>query len=86
MKYENRYSEDVNHKAAETEQDIEVKEVSSGGPPSRIAIEISKQKGSNVKPPASEQDLDAFLLGDLEDGDDGPEDGYNDSDDDFDKI
>ncbi|KAL6584095.1 hypothetical protein OROMI_003384 [Orobanche minor] len=84
--YENRYLEDVNHKAAETEQDNEVKEVSSGGPLSRIAVEISKQKGSNVKPPASEQDLDAFLLGDLEDGDDGPEDGYNGSDDDFDKI
>ncbi|GFP90672.1 hypothetical protein PHJA_001211300 [Phtheirospermum japonicum] len=70
--YENRYMEDLKLKAAAKVNDVEVKEVSSSETPSKPADEISKQKGSNVKSPASEQDLDAFLLGDLEDGDDGP--------------
>ncbi|KAK6148651.1 hypothetical protein DH2020_019563 [Rehmannia glutinosa] len=84
--YENRYMEDLKLKAAEKVKDTEVKEVSSGETPSKTADEISKQRSSNVKSPASEQDLDAFLLGDLEDGDDGPDDGDNGFDDDFDKI
>ncbi|KAL3640513.1 hypothetical protein CASFOL_015481 [Castilleja foliolosa] len=82
--YENRYMEDIKLKAAAKVKDAEVKDVSSSETPSKPADEVSKQKGSNVKSPASEQDLDAFLLGDLEDGDDGPDDGG--FDDDFDKI
>lgn len=64
--------EDVKLKTAENIKDNEVKEVSSGETSSKAADEISKQKTNNMKSEASEQDLDAFLLGDLEDGDDGP--------------
>lgn len=63
--------EDVKLKAAEKIKDSELKEVSSDQTSTRTADEISKQK-SNVKSAASEKDLDAFLLGDIEDGDDGP--------------
>lgn len=49
-----------------------MKEVISGETSSKTVDETSKQNNNNLKPKASEQDLDAFLLGDLEDGDDGP--------------
>ncbi|CAA0820869.1 BSD domain-containing protein [Striga hermonthica] len=84
--YEHRYNEHLKLKAAETVKDIEVKEVSSGATPSKTADEGSKQRSSTVKSPASEQDLDVFLLGDMEDGDDGPDDGDDVFDDDFGKI
>ncbi|KAK4436953.1 hypothetical protein Salat_0029200 [Sesamum alatum] len=85
--YEKRYTEDVKLKAEEKVQDIAVKEDSSGETSSKTADETSKQKSNNVKSAASEQDLDVFLLGDLEDGDDGPDDDGDDGlDDDFDKI
>ncbi|KAL0355316.1 UNVERIFIED_CONTAM: hypothetical protein Sradi_3978500, partial [Sesamum radiatum] len=85
--YEKRCAEDLKLKAEEKVEDIVVKEDSSGEKSSEIADETSKQKSSNVKSAASEQDLDVFLLGDLEDGDDGPDDDGDDGlDDDFDKI
>lgn len=64
--------EDEKLKDAEKVKDTEVKEVPSGETSSKTVNEISKQNNNNMKPKASEQDLDAFLLGDLEDGDDGP--------------
>ncbi|XP_011072873.1 uncharacterized protein LOC105157989 [Sesamum indicum] len=85
--YEKRYAEDVKLKAEEKVEDIAVKEDSSDEKSSKTADETSKQKSNNVRSAASEQDLDVFLLGDLEDGDDGPDDDGNDGlDDDFDKI
>lgn len=63
--------DDVNTKTAEKVKDIDVKEVSSGESSSKTMDEVTKPKSNNMKKP-SEQDLDAFLLGDLEDGDDGP--------------
>ncbi|KAL0442076.1 UNVERIFIED_CONTAM: hypothetical protein Sradi_0146500 [Sesamum radiatum] len=85
--YEKRYAEDVKLKAEEKVEDTAVKEDSSSEKSSKTADETSKQKSNNVKSAASEQDLDVFLLGDLEDGDDGPDDDGDDGlDDDFDKI
>ncbi|GER38599.1 BSD domain-containing protein [Striga asiatica] len=84
--YEHCYNEHLKLKAAEIVKDIEVKEVSSGATPSKTADEGSKQRSSALKSPVSEQDLDVFLLGDMEDGDDGPDDGDDGFDDDFDKI
>ncbi|KAL1541707.1 hypothetical protein AAHA92_25896 [Salvia divinorum] len=82
--YEQRYMDDVKIKTAENLEDTEVKEVSSGETSSKTADEITKPKSNTLEKKASEQDLDAFLLGDLEDGDDGPDDGdNNDFDDDF---
>lgn len=71
-RYEQRYMDDVKIKTAEKEKDTEVKEVSSGETSSKTADEITKPKSNNTEKKASDQDLDAFLLGDLEDGDDGP--------------
>lgn len=65
------YTEDVKLKSAENVKDTEVKEISSGGR-SEKADETSKPKSNNAKSAAAEQDLDVFLLGDLEDSDDGP--------------
>ncbi|KAK4395802.1 hypothetical protein Sango_1734500 [Sesamum angolense] len=86
--YEKRYTEDVKLKAEEKVEDTAVKEDSSSSEKSsKTADETSKQKSNNVKSATSEQDLDVFLLGDLEDGDDGPDDDGDDGlDDDFDKI
>ncbi|XP_051115955.1 uncharacterized protein LOC127241102 [Andrographis paniculata] len=85
--YEQRYMEEVKDKATEEAKKAEVKNVPSAETPSRATDESSKLKSSNTKSSASEQDLDVFLLGDLDDGDDGPDDGDNGfDDDDFDKI
>lgn len=63
--------DDVKIKTAEKVNDTEIKEVSSGETSSKTVDEVTKPNSNNTKKP-SEQDLDAFLLGDLEDGDDGP--------------
>ncbi|KAL1566399.1 hypothetical protein AAHA92_02011 [Salvia divinorum] len=81
--YELRYMDDVKNKTAEKVKDAEVKEVSSVETFSEKADEITKPKGNYPEKKASEQDLDAFLLGDLEDGDDSQGDGDDGFDDDF---
>lgn len=83
--YEKHYMEDAEHKAAEKQSNTEAQNVPSGETP-RIANDSLKQKNSNVKAAASDQELDVFLLGDLEDGDDGPDDVDDGFDDDFDKL
>ncbi|KAH6797255.1 hypothetical protein C2S52_021809 [Perilla frutescens var. hirtella] len=70
--YEQRYMDDLKNKTAEKVNITEVKEVLSGETSSKTVDEVTKPKSNDTKPKASEQDLDAFLLGDLEDGDDGP--------------
>ncbi|KAK4426929.1 hypothetical protein Salat_1461700, partial [Sesamum alatum] len=69
--YEKRYMEDVKSKAAENVKDTGVKEISSAVRSER-ADEISKPIINNAKSAASEQDLDVFLLGDLDDADEDP--------------
>ncbi|XP_075491707.1 uncharacterized protein LOC142529899 [Primulina tabacum] len=82
--YEKRYLEDLKLKSEEKAKDTEVKEVSSDGTSSKKGEGISKPNSN--KSSTSEQDLDVFLLGDLEDSDNGPDDAGDDFDDDFDKI
>ncbi|KAK4383340.1 hypothetical protein Sango_2787100, partial [Sesamum angolense] len=72
--YEKRYMENVKSKAAEMVKDSEVKEISPAVRSER-ADEISKPRTNNAKAAASEQDLDVFLLGDLDDADEDPDDG-----------
>lgn len=85
-RYEKKY-EEAKLKSAEQEKDDKAKETSEDAA-------ISKPEGAKSTPPlkkatsSSEQDLDVFLLGDLGDSDDGPDDvdGDDGFDDDFDKI
>ncbi|KAL2482097.1 BSD domain-containing protein [Forsythia ovata] len=84
--YEKKYMEDLKQNHSEKIKDAEGKEISSGVTSSKTVVEDSNQKSSNVKSSASEQDLDVFLLGDLEDSDNGPDDGEDGFEDEFDKI
>lgn len=85
-RYEKKY-EEAKLKSAEQEKDDKAKETSEDAA-------ISKPEGAKSTQPlkkatsSSEQDLDVFLLGDLGDSDDGPDDvdGDDGFDDDFDKI
>uniref|UniRef100_A0A7C8YI24 BSD domain-containing protein n=2 Tax=Opuntia streptacantha TaxID=393608 RepID=A0A7C8YI24_OPUST len=86
-RYENKYMEEAKLKAAEQEKDDKAEETGKD-------TTISKPEGAKATQPlkkatsSSEQDLDVFLLGDLGDSDDGPDDvdGDDGFDDDFDKI
>ncbi|GFY88767.1 BSD domain-containing protein [Actinidia rufa] len=73
--YEKQYVEEIKLKEAEKIKDDKVHQTS-----------ITNQKSMTSTSSSAEQDLDTFLLGDLEDGDVGPDDGDEDFDDDFDKI
>ncbi|XP_057791750.1 uncharacterized protein LOC131008734 [Salvia miltiorrhiza] len=84
--YEKRYMEVVKLKAAENVTDAEVEGTSSSVRSER-ADEILKPKSNTQKSASADKDLDVFLLGDLEDSDDGPDDGNDGSDDDgFEKL
>lgn len=63
--------EDIKLKAAEKVKDTEVEEKSSSVR-SEGTDNNSKPKSSNMKSATVDKDLDVFLLGDLEDSDDGP--------------
>ncbi|THF94541.1 hypothetical protein TEA_016473 [Camellia sinensis var. sinensis] len=83
--YERRYMEEARLKAAEQAKDDKKKEASTSGTTSETERGGINQKSKTS--PTSEQDLDVFLLGDLGDSDDGPDDGDGGGfDDDFDKI
>ncbi|KAF5751994.1 hypothetical protein HS088_TW02G01013 [Tripterygium wilfordii] len=81
--YEKEYMEEVKRKAEEQMQDDKVKNAPSAG-----ESEAMEKNPTNKTNESADQDLDAFLLGDLEDSDGGPDDGDGDAsfDDDFDKI
>lgn len=88
--YEKQYMEEVQHRAAAAaaEQNVDTKVEQSAVTGGTGKVEAS---GKNVKSRSSnsssnEQDLDTFLLGDLEDSDEGADDGEGSFDDDFDKI
>ncbi|KAJ7956519.1 BSD domain containing protein [Quillaja saponaria] len=80
--YEKRYMEDAMLKTSE--------QVKGGKEMGTTEVELTtKQKMQETKKEnktSTEQDLDIFLLGDLGDSDDGPEDGDGGLDDDFDKM
>ncbi|KAK7275033.1 hypothetical protein RIF29_16139 [Crotalaria pallida] len=86
--YEKQYMEEVQLRAAE-----EQKNVDNTAEQTAVTRATGKAEatGKNVKDKSSnssstEQDLDTFLLGDLEDSDDAADDGEGSFDDDFDKI
>ncbi|KAH7841112.1 hypothetical protein Vadar_025714 [Vaccinium darrowii] len=83
--YEKQYMEEVKLRE-EQNKDDKSKETSIDGDPHVPGVTITKQKSLTSASSTAEQDLDSFLLGDLEDGDGGPDDGEEAFDDDFDKI
>lgn len=72
IRCEKQYMEEVKLKEAEKLKDDNVKQTPTvGGADQSEKIEKTL-KGSTSKSPSAEQDLDTFLLGDLEDSDGGP--------------
>ncbi|PNY10410.1 hypothetical protein L195_g006987 [Trifolium pratense] len=83
--YENQYMEKLREAAKKSEDPkLEQTDVSGGSGKAEVTGKIVKSKSSNSS--STEQDLDTFLLGDLEDSDEAPDDGEGSFDDDFDKI
>ncbi|KAL5553800.1 hypothetical protein UlMin_041201 [Ulmus minor] len=85
--YEKQYMEEIKLKEAEQIKDDNVQQTPiAGGTDKAEGIE-KDTKSLTSKSSSAEQDLDTFLLGDLEDSDAGPDDDGEESfDDDFDKI
>ncbi|KAF8079748.1 hypothetical protein N665_1003s0010 [Sinapis alba] len=82
--YERKYMEELRNKAES--KDEEAKKTPVVGGTETAEKNVTKNRTSTA---SSEQDLDTFLLGDLEDSDEAPDDGDGDGsldDDDFDKI
>jgi hypothetical protein len=69
IRYEKQYMEEVKLKAAENIKDDKVEQTSGGDEKAEGVGKNPKGKGSNSS--SAEQDLDTFLLGDLEDSDGG---------------
>ncbi|KAB1206760.1 hypothetical protein CJ030_MR7G013493 [Morella rubra] len=82
--FEKQYIEEVKLKAAEDIKDDKVKTTSVDTEKAEGIEKNSRGQSSNSS--SAEQDLDTFLLGDLEDSDGGPDEGEGNFDDDFDKI
>ncbi|KAI5352899.1 PREDICTED: BSD [Prunus dulcis] len=84
--YEKQYMEEMKVKETEQLKDDAVKPTPVVGGTDQA--EGSEKKKLASKSSSAEQDLDSFLLGDLEDSDGGPDDADGDGsfDDDFDKI
>ncbi|KAI8539337.1 hypothetical protein RHMOL_Rhmol09G0174500 [Rhododendron molle] len=83
--YEKQYMEDAKLKE-EQNKDDKSKQTSIDGDPHSPGVMVTKQKSLTSTSSSAEKDLDTFLLGDLEDGDGGADDGDEAFDDDFDKI
>ncbi|KAE9451127.1 hypothetical protein C3L33_16970, partial [Rhododendron williamsianum] len=83
--YEKQYMEEAKLKE-EQNKDDKSKQTSIDGDPHSPGVMVTKQKSLTSTSSTAEQDLDTFLLGDLEDGDGGADDGDEAFDDDFDKI
>ncbi|GMY25792.1 BSD domain-containing protein [Fagus crenata] len=80
--FEKQYMEELKLKAADQIKDD--KQTSGENEKAEGMEKNSKGKTSNSS--SADQDLDKFLLGDLEDSDGGADDGEESFDDDFDKI
>ncbi|KAJ0094633.1 hypothetical protein Patl1_16633 [Pistacia atlantica] len=81
--YEKQYMEEIKLKAEKEIKDDQVKPTPVVGDSDKLEV---TGKSLKSKTSSTEQDLDTFLLGDLEDSDGGPDDGDASFDDDFDKI
>ncbi|KAK0575406.1 hypothetical protein LWI29_038579 [Acer saccharum] len=84
--YEKQYMEDIKVKAEKQVTDNIVKPTPVVGDTSKTELTEKNLTNSTSIGSSAEQDLDTFLLGDLEDSDGGAEDGDGSFDDDFDKI
>ncbi|KAK7307026.1 hypothetical protein VNO77_39722 [Canavalia gladiata] len=87
--YEKQYMEEVQlREAAEQNVDTKVdqKQTAATGGAGKAEATGKNVKGKSSNSSSKEQDLDTFLLGDLEDSDEAPDDGEGSFDDDFDKI
>ncbi|QCD90185.1 hypothetical protein DEO72_LG4g1140 [Vigna unguiculata] len=85
--YEKQYMEEVQLRAsAEKNEETKVEQTPVTEGTGKAETTGKNVKSRSSKSPSNEQDLDTFLLGDLEDSDEGPDDGEGSFDDDFDKI
>ncbi|KDP31406.1 hypothetical protein JCGZ_11782 [Jatropha curcas] len=86
--YEKQYMEEIKRKAEEQIKDDKLKQSATSGDNSTSEVIEKNLKSRTSTASSAEQDLDSFLLGDLEDSDGGPDDADGDGsfDDDFDKI
>ncbi|XP_022977298.1 uncharacterized protein LOC111477659 [Cucurbita maxima] len=86
--YEKKYVEEIKLKSEEQRKaDDEAKQTPSVGASEKVEEAEKNLKGTASKRSSADQDLDTFLLGDLEDSDaGGADDGDESFDDDFDKI
>ncbi|KAI9169995.1 hypothetical protein LWI28_020815 [Acer negundo] len=84
--YEKQYMEDIKVKAEKLVTDNIVKPTPVVGDTSKTELTEKNLTTSTSIGSSAEQDLDTFLLGDLEDSDGGAEDADGSFDDDFDKI
>ncbi|XP_027361477.1 uncharacterized protein LOC113869379 [Abrus precatorius] len=85
--YEKQYMEEVQLRAAaEKNVETKVEQTADTGGAGKAEATGKNVKGKSSNSSSTEQDLDTFLLGDLEDSDEAPDDGEGSFDDDFDKI
>ncbi|KAK2635985.1 hypothetical protein Ddye_030777 [Dipteronia dyeriana] len=84
--YEKQYMEEIKIKAEKQVTDNIVKPTPVVGDTSKTELTEKNLTTRTSIGSSAEQDLDTFLLGDLEDSDGGAEDGDGSFDDDFDKI
>ncbi|CAN4088326.1 unnamed protein product [Withania somnifera] len=82
--YEKKYMDEAKIVSAEKANVEEAKDISSAGTTSKPVIGATTQTNKRAASSTADQDLDVFLLGD--DSDEGPDDGENGFDNDFDKI
>ncbi|MCD9645983.1 hypothetical protein HAX54_035473 [Datura stramonium] len=82
--YEKKYMDEAKIISAEKANVEDAKDTSSAGTTSKPVIGATTQTNKKAASSTADQDLDLFLLG--EDSDQGPDDGENAFDDDFDKI
>lgn len=71
IRYEKRYMEELKLKEAEQLKDDKVKQTPVVGEADKAEGTETNKKNLTSKSSSSEQDLDTFLLGDLEDSDGG---------------
>lgn len=81
--YEKRYMEEANLKSADNVKTEVTEDNASSVTTSKTTVDGKDQKSKKTTS-STDQDLDVFLLG--EDSDDGPDDGDDCFDEDFDKI
>ncbi|AEE30671.1 BSD domain [Arabidopsis suecica] len=79
--YERKYMEELKTKGEHGNE--EAKKAPATGETETVEKNVAIRRTSTA---SSEQDLDTFLLGDLEDSDEAPDDGDGSLEDDFDKI